>query len=235
MKYVWITLAVLVGLVALIALVGAFLPVAHQVARKVVLPLPAKAVFAAVTDVDAYPKWAPGIRSVQWLPDRSGRRVFREVGPHGRVEHEQQGTAAVDDQGSELQRFEGPGGSDVGRLGNADCLHHRQAEARLDRGGPLRRFMAVKLQHVELGLGEDRRNDTVVGIDDQADLDDMGRDKLSQRTGERRRHAARAFGIEVEAKHHGAALDRGIDGCRRLQPADLHINAHHTVSETKRG
>lgn len=83
MKYVWITLAVLVGLVALIALVGAFLPVAHQVARKVVLPLPAKAVFAAIGDVDAYPKWAPGIRSVQWLPDRSGRRVFREVGQHG--------------------------------------------------------------------------------------------------------------------------------------------------------
>lgn len=83
MKYVWITLAVLVGLVALIALVGAFLPVAHQVARKVVLPLPAKAVFAAITDVDAYPKWAPGIRSVQWLPDRAGCRVFREEGPHG--------------------------------------------------------------------------------------------------------------------------------------------------------
>lgn len=83
MKYVWITLAVLVVLVAIVALVGAMLPKDHAVARRLTLPGPAAVVFAAIRDVEAYPQWAPGIRSVQWLPERAGKRVFREVGPHG--------------------------------------------------------------------------------------------------------------------------------------------------------
>lgn len=83
MKYVWITLGVLVGLVALVAIVGAFLPKAHAAAKRMMLPVPAKVVFAAIADVEAYPQWAPGVKSVQWLPDRDGCRVFREVGPHG--------------------------------------------------------------------------------------------------------------------------------------------------------
>ena len=83
MKYVWITLCVLVGLVALVAIVGAFLPKAHAAAKRMMLPVPAKVVFAAIADIEAYPQWAPGVKSVQWLPDRDGCRVFREVGPHG--------------------------------------------------------------------------------------------------------------------------------------------------------
>jgi len=83
MKYVWITLCVLVGLVALIAIVGACLPQAHAAAKRMMLPVPAKVVFAAIADVEAYSQWVTGVKSVQWLPDRDGCRVFREVGPHG--------------------------------------------------------------------------------------------------------------------------------------------------------
>lgn len=83
MKYVWMTLGVLVGLVALIAIVGACLPQAHAAAKRMMLPVPAKVVFAAIADVEAYPQWVTGVKSVQWLPDRDGCRVFREVGPHG--------------------------------------------------------------------------------------------------------------------------------------------------------
>lgn len=83
MKYVRITVAVLIALVVLVAVVGALLPVAHAVARRLVLKAPAKAVFAALTDVEAYPQWVPGVKSVQWLPERSVRAVFREQGPHG--------------------------------------------------------------------------------------------------------------------------------------------------------
>lgn len=83
MKYVWITLGVLVGLVVLIAIVGACLPQAHAAAKRMMLPVPAKVVFAAIADVEAYPQWVTGVKSVQWLPDRDGCRVFREVGPHG--------------------------------------------------------------------------------------------------------------------------------------------------------
>jgi uncharacterized protein YndB with AHSA1/START domain len=83
MKYVWITLIALVALVAIVALVGALLPKDHAAARRITVPAPAAVVFAAIRDFDAYPQWAPGIRSVQWLPDRDGRRVVREEGPHG--------------------------------------------------------------------------------------------------------------------------------------------------------
>lgn len=83
MRYVWIALVVLVAVFALVALVGAMLPVEHAAARRFTVALPATKLFAAITDVDAYPQWAPGIKSVQWLPDRDGKRVFREEGPHG--------------------------------------------------------------------------------------------------------------------------------------------------------
>jgi hypothetical protein len=83
MKVVWITLCVLVGLVALVAIVGACLPQAHAAAKRMLLPVPAKVVFAAIADVDAYPQWVTGVKSVQWLPERDGCRVFREEGPHG--------------------------------------------------------------------------------------------------------------------------------------------------------
>lgn len=83
MKWVWITLAMLVALVVLVALVGALLPAGHAAARRLVVPAPAAKVFATITGVDAFPRWRPGVRGVEWLPDRGGKRCFRELGPHG--------------------------------------------------------------------------------------------------------------------------------------------------------
>lgn len=83
MKWLWIVLATPVVLGVLLALVGALLPAGHAAARRLVVPAPAARVFATITDVESFPRWRPGLRSVEWLPDRGGRRCFREIGPHG--------------------------------------------------------------------------------------------------------------------------------------------------------
>jgi len=82
-KYVSIALAVVVVLFALVALVGALLPVSHVAARRVTLPAPAAAVFASITGVERYPQWVPGVTKVEWLSDTGGHRCFQETGPHG--------------------------------------------------------------------------------------------------------------------------------------------------------
>jgi uncharacterized protein YndB with AHSA1/START domain len=83
MKWFWIALAVLAGVVVLVAVVGALLPTAHAAARSIRLRQSPAAVFAALTDVDAYPEWRKGLQSVTPLPARDGKRCYREVSSFG--------------------------------------------------------------------------------------------------------------------------------------------------------
>lgn len=57
--------AVLIGVVV----VGALLPTAHTVTRSVALRQPPDVVWKTITDIDGYPSWRPGLRSVKRLPD----------------------------------------------------------------------------------------------------------------------------------------------------------------------
>ena len=61
------------------------------------------------------------------------------------------------------------GGRHVFGGGDRDRFHHRTAEARLDRGDPLRAFPSVKLEEVERRGVKDSANRGVVGIDKQTD------------------------------------------------------------------
>lgn len=83
MKWYWIVALALVGIIALVALVGALLPVKHQAACRVVLRQPATALFAAITDVAAFPQWREGITAVELLPSQDGRRCWRETSSFG--------------------------------------------------------------------------------------------------------------------------------------------------------
>ena len=82
MKWLWISLAVVVGLVVVVAVVGALLPKAHAVARRIVLKAPARDVFECISDVMAAPQWRDA-KSVAWLPDSDGKKCFREVSSFG--------------------------------------------------------------------------------------------------------------------------------------------------------
>ena len=86
MKWLWIVLALLAVLVVLVLVVGALLPKAHVAARTLRLPVPPKDVFLAITDVAALPSWRQDVKSVEWLPERDGKRVYREVSGFGPIE-----------------------------------------------------------------------------------------------------------------------------------------------------
>jgi uncharacterized protein YndB with AHSA1/START domain len=73
----WIGLG-LVVLVAAVAIIGWLLPVAHTASSQAVFSVPASDVYAAVSDVEHYPRWWPEISRVDMLPTDSGRIRFRE-------------------------------------------------------------------------------------------------------------------------------------------------------------
>ena len=84
-KWTLITLGVLAALVGLMAVVGAFLPVAHRASRTVTLDAPPESVFAVITDVERYPEWRSDIKEVSRLADADGAMRFQEKGRQGTV------------------------------------------------------------------------------------------------------------------------------------------------------
>jgi uncharacterized membrane protein len=85
MKWVLIAAAVVIGLVALVVIVGFLLPKAHQASRKVRLRQPAATVWRTITEIDAMPSWRSDVTSVERMPDRDGHAVYVEVGKNGRL------------------------------------------------------------------------------------------------------------------------------------------------------
>src|ERR1700758_3302708 len=75
----------LVGLVAIVWVVGSLLPRDHVVSRIGTYHVPPEKVWVAITDVDAMPTWRPGLKGVTRLPDRSGLPVHLENTGAGRL------------------------------------------------------------------------------------------------------------------------------------------------------
>lgn len=85
MKWLLVTLLVVFGLVAIVLIIGWMLPVAHVASRSASLNTSPEAVWRIITDVDAFPTWRRGIRTVARLPDRNGHPVWVEDGTTGRI------------------------------------------------------------------------------------------------------------------------------------------------------
>ncbi|MEZ5966887.1 MAG: SRPBCC family protein [Planctomycetota bacterium] len=83
MRWYWIVLLAIAGIVLLVALVGALLPTKHQAACRAFLPQPAAEVFAALTDIRGFTKWRTDLRAVELLPDQDGKRCWREISKFG--------------------------------------------------------------------------------------------------------------------------------------------------------
>lgn len=69
LKWTLIVVAVLVGIPAVLALIGVFLPQSHVASRTVTIAAPPDRVFAAISDIDQLPSWRTGLKSVERLPD----------------------------------------------------------------------------------------------------------------------------------------------------------------------
>lgn len=86
MKWLWISLLVLLGLAVLLALAGALSPATHAAARRVRLPLPPAAVWSVLVDTAAMPQWRKELKSVTPLAARDGHRCWREVSGFGPID-----------------------------------------------------------------------------------------------------------------------------------------------------
>lgn len=78
MKWVLIALGVLVGLVALMALMGAFVPREHRATSTITLRQPIDSVWLVVRDLGGVPSWWPEIKESVRQPDRNGREIWRQ-------------------------------------------------------------------------------------------------------------------------------------------------------------
>jgi hypothetical protein len=73
------TFAALIIIVVLIVAVGWMLPVRHQASRTVTLDRSSAEVYAAIRDVEAYPRWRSDLERVELIDARSTLPRFREV------------------------------------------------------------------------------------------------------------------------------------------------------------
>jgi len=78
MKWVLIVVGAVLGLVALITLIGAFVPREHRATSTVVLHQPVDSVWKVVRDLGGVPAWWPEIKESVRLPDKDGHDVWRQ-------------------------------------------------------------------------------------------------------------------------------------------------------------
>lgn len=78
MKWILIIVGSLVGLVALIALVGALLPRDHAASMMTTIPAPPEKVWATLTDVSSYPTWRSDVERIEIVSQPSGPLSWRE-------------------------------------------------------------------------------------------------------------------------------------------------------------
>lgn len=86
----WIVIGIiggLVGLVALMAVIGLFLRPDHVATRSAVVAAPPDKVWAALVDVESQPRWRRDLKKVEVLPRENGKRQFREHGGQGKIRY----------------------------------------------------------------------------------------------------------------------------------------------------
>ncbi len=78
LKWLLIGVAALVGLVALVAVVGVLLPREHSAASSIVVGQPPDSVWPLVRDVGRLADWWPDVERVEQVEDAAGREVWRQ-------------------------------------------------------------------------------------------------------------------------------------------------------------
>lgn len=85
MKWVYWIVGTLIGLVGLVALTGAFLPVNHQASRSAAFERTPDEVYALVSDFRNYPNWWSDLSKVEVMVEQPTRTTFREYGADGPI------------------------------------------------------------------------------------------------------------------------------------------------------
>lgn len=92
MKTLFIVIAVLIGLVVVLAMVvavvGSRLPEQHTATRSIYLNQSPESVYAVVRDFGAAPQWRSDVKKIEVENQPNGKVHFREEGSHGTVNYE---------------------------------------------------------------------------------------------------------------------------------------------------
>ena len=83
MKWVLLTLAVVGLIVVVVFAVGALVPRDHVASSAATIPASQQTVFAAITDVQGFPKWRGDVASVEVLEAGAPPARWRETGKFG--------------------------------------------------------------------------------------------------------------------------------------------------------
>jgi len=87
LKWVLIVGGGLILLVAVLMLVGSFLPREHRATCRATFRAKAEALFALLSDFDAHPSWRSGVKSVRHVDPIDGKPAFVEESKHGPVRY----------------------------------------------------------------------------------------------------------------------------------------------------
>jgi len=82
-RWVLIGVILLVGLPALVALVGSLLPKTHSASRHATFPQSPETLWRVLTDRVAMPSWRTDLRAIERLPDLDGHEVWQETDKRG--------------------------------------------------------------------------------------------------------------------------------------------------------
>jgi hypothetical protein len=106
LKILLVAVAVLLGIILLVVVIGYALPKQHLASRAISLRQKPAGVFALISDFKDGPKWRADLEQVEMLPDRDGHVRFREKMKQGGITMEveesnppQRMVTRIDDQG----------------------------------------------------------------------------------------------------------------------------------------
>lgn len=85
MRYVLVTLAVIVGLILIVVVVGALLPKQHHATRAARFHQPPEAIWAAMTNYQEFPSWRSNVTRVEAMQSSNSLPAWREVDSHNQV------------------------------------------------------------------------------------------------------------------------------------------------------
>lgn len=89
MRWIVISLGLIVSVVLIVVVVGMLLPKEHTARSYATFSATPDSIWRALTDVEAFPTWRNDVSRVDLLPSSSGRRAWREVGRNGTITFEE--------------------------------------------------------------------------------------------------------------------------------------------------
>jgi|SRR5579862_5368077 hypothetical protein len=85
MKWLLIVIAVLVGIVALVAAIGAAIPEKHLVSKAAHFRQQPDVIWKALTDYQDFPSWRKSVQRVEPIPSGNNLPAWKEIQAHGSI------------------------------------------------------------------------------------------------------------------------------------------------------